>query len=78
MMMTKVVCIVGAKFKTMNRQQRRSIERSNLRALKGKRVQVTKKSERLSEIKKKTAVISFVSSIIIGFICSVIIFYIKR
>lgn len=62
----------------MNRQERRSLERSNLRALRGKKVQATNKSKKLSEIKRKATKNSFLSAIVIGFILSVLFYYIKR
>ena len=76
--MMKGVYIVEVKNKAMNREQRRSIERSNMRSLKGKKVQATNKSEKISEIKRKTTKISFITSIAIGLLFCMVYLYIKR
>jgi len=72
------VYIVEVKNKIMNRNQRRKLERKNLRLMKGETVRFNKKSERLQILEKKTARRSFINSALIGMGLVLIYLYFSR
>lgn len=62
----------------MSRRKRRNAKRVELRIFKGERVQAVNKSQRLSEIKRKSTRDSFFTTIIIGLVLSVVYLLIKK
>lgn len=56
----------------MNRSQKRSVERSNLKAKKSKVVRFDEKLEKLSQIKEKTLKNSIVIAVVVGIVLAII------
>jgi hypothetical protein len=52
----------------MNRSQKRSVERSNLKAKKSKVVRFDEKTKKLSQIKEKTLKNSIIISVVVGIV----------